>query len=207
MNLTIMKRIIKTILLAILIFHVQSIFAQDEVLKPTSTEQSAPKIKVEGIVCDAETGERLPYATIKVENESRGTITNHEGEFVLQANATDVLCVHFVGYDGFSIRASEMPKTIQLNPCQNVLSEVTIFVGNNMLLKTNKLLSKQFKKHEIESSQYFFRLNTTYQTLDVTEGFMTALSMGNLRSVSIVKGYHARKKTKGEDSFRISSSM
>lgn len=200
----IMKRIIKTILFAVLIFHVQSIFAQDDVLKTTSTEQSAQKIRVEGIVCDTETGERLPYATIKVENGSRGTITNHEGEFVLQANSNDVLCVHFVGYDEFSIRASEMPKTIQLNPCQNVLSEVTIFVGNYMLLKTNKLLSKQFKKHEMESSQYFFRLNTTYQTLDVTEGFMTALSMGNLRSVSIVKGYHARKKTKGEDSFRIS---
>lgn len=171
----------------------------------TCTLASAQKIRVEGTICDAETGERLPYATIKVENDTRGTITNHEGDFVLLTDSDDVLCVQFTGYDRYCIRAAEMPQTIRLKPCQTVLSEVTVVAeGYKLLLKANKLLRKQFRKHEMECSQYFFRLNTAYETVDVTEGFLSAQSMGNLRGLTVVKGYHARKNTPGAESFRIS---
>lgn len=54
--------------------------------------------RVSGIVTDAETNEPLPGATITVQNQSRGTITDGEGKFTLEAAAGDVLNFSLVGY-------------------------------------------------------------------------------------------------------------
>lgn len=56
---------------------------------------------ITGIVCDAETQEPLPFATIAVKNKVKGTVTNAEGEFGLSINhesITDTLVASYLGY-------------------------------------------------------------------------------------------------------------
>ncbi len=54
--------------------------------------------RISGIVTDAETNEPLPGATIAVQNQARGTVTDAEGKFALDAVPSDVLTVSLVGY-------------------------------------------------------------------------------------------------------------
>lgn len=54
--------------------------------------------RVNGVVTDAETNEPLPGVTIAVQNHARGTVTDAEGKFSLDAVAGDVLNFSLVGY-------------------------------------------------------------------------------------------------------------
>jgi len=53
--------------------------------------------RVNGVVTDAESNEVLPGATIVVKNEGRGTATDSEGKFSLEASEGEVLTVSLVG--------------------------------------------------------------------------------------------------------------
>jgi len=56
---------------------------------------------IKGIVSDAESGEPLPFATIGIIREGRGTVTNNNGEFGLKISRNcidDSLSVSYLGY-------------------------------------------------------------------------------------------------------------
>ncbi|MEE9372119.1 MAG: TonB-dependent receptor [Saprospiraceae bacterium] len=53
---------------------------------------------VTGTVVDAKTGEALIGASVFVQNTSRGTITDIDGSYSIEAASTDVLVISFVGY-------------------------------------------------------------------------------------------------------------
>jgi TonB-linked SusC/RagA family outer membrane protein len=55
--------------------------------------------RVSGRVLDAETNDALPGATVKVKDTTRGTSTDADGQFVIEAKAGDVIVVSYVGYD------------------------------------------------------------------------------------------------------------
>lgn len=164
----------------------------------------AQKITISGRILDAVTGDVLPYATVQSSANSQGTITNMEGDYSLMTDSNDTICIRFVGYETQYIKACDMPRTVKLTPWNRLLDEVTIMAGNNLLMKINKLLIKEYNKYKTKNSQYFFRLSTTTnQTMDVAEGFITAQSMGNLRDLKMVTGYHGSKNREGREQFRI----
>lgn len=56
---------------------------------------------ITGVVFDGESKEHLPFATIGLKNEGKGTVTNSNGEFVLKIspeNYDDTLVVSYLGY-------------------------------------------------------------------------------------------------------------
>jgi TonB-linked SusC/RagA family outer membrane protein len=55
--------------------------------------------RVSGIVLDAETNEALPGASVMVKNTTRGTSSDGNGKFVMEAKVGEVLVVSYVGYD------------------------------------------------------------------------------------------------------------
>jgi len=82
--------------------------------------------RVSGVVKDAETNEVLPGATISIQNASRGTVTDAEGKFSLDANPGETLTANFVGYDQQSISVgSGTSLSIALIP-DNRLNEVIV---------------------------------------------------------------------------------
>jgi TonB-linked SusC/RagA family outer membrane protein len=54
--------------------------------------------RISGVVTDAETSEPLPGATIAIQGQARGTVTDANGQFSLDAVPGDVLSVSLVGY-------------------------------------------------------------------------------------------------------------
>ncbi|WP_245898817.1 SusC/RagA family TonB-linked outer membrane protein [Chitinophaga niastensis] len=64
----------------------------------TTHTVSAPAITIQGKVADAG-GQPLAGVVIQVKGTTRGTITNVQGDFTIQANAGDILQVSFLGYE------------------------------------------------------------------------------------------------------------
>lgn len=67
--------------------------------------------RVSGTVTDAETNEPLPGATVAVQNQSRGAVTDAAGQFALDAVLGDVLTISLVGYT---------PQTVTLSGATNL---------------------------------------------------------------------------------------
>jgi hypothetical protein len=56
---------------------------------------------ITGTIADAETGERLPFATIALKNSGKGTVSNKNGEFglkIIPVPDDDTLSISFLGY-------------------------------------------------------------------------------------------------------------
>ncbi len=156
---------------------------------------------VEGCVIDDATGERLPYVRIECQESSKVAMANSEGEFALQADASEMLCFSFVGYEKCSVKASELTDSVRLKPWDNTLGELTVMPGDVLLMKVNKLLKKEHAKYKKEEAQYFMRMITYYdEEQELTEAFMTARSMGHLREPRVVKGRygHSNRQEEGQ---------
>ncbi len=87
---------------------------------------SANAQQVSGVVTDAETTDLLPGATILVKDANRGTTTDGEGKFSLEASAGEVLTISLVGYGTQTVTIGASTKLqISLSP-DNQLQEVIV---------------------------------------------------------------------------------
>ncbi|MGB3544432.1 DUF5686 family protein [Rubrivirga sp.] len=87
---------------------------------------------VEGLVTDAQTGEGLPAATVRVEGTSRGTITNRDGAYSIEIPAGgDTLEVRFLGYETArrAVPASGV-LDVALAPAVASIGEAVVTAGN-----------------------------------------------------------------------------
>jgi len=89
-------------------------------------------LTVFGIVLDAQTGEMLPNALIRVAGENKGTISNKDGIFSLSQVPTDTstLEVTYLGYKKSTVKLdpNKSKKTIRISMAENTvdLSEFTV---------------------------------------------------------------------------------
>jgi TonB-linked SusC/RagA family outer membrane protein len=82
---------------------------------------------VTGKVIDAETNEPLPGVNVSVKSTSRGTITNLDGEYTIEASQNDVLAFSFIGYKTLEIPVGTQSSiTASLNIDIETLSEVVV---------------------------------------------------------------------------------
>jgi TonB-linked SusC/RagA family outer membrane protein len=83
--------------------------------------------KVKGTVTDASTGEALIGASVLVKGTSNGTITDMDGNFVLDLSGQKTLVVSFVGYLSKEVRVAggTNPK-IMLEPDSKVVEELVV---------------------------------------------------------------------------------
>ncbi|MBN2890897.1 MAG: carboxypeptidase-like regulatory domain-containing protein [Bacteroidales bacterium] len=87
-------------------------------------------------VKDSQTKEPLVYCNISVIGKNKGTITNTNGEFSIDANPiTDKLSITYLGYDTKTVSTSELVAhpVILLTPKEMILNEVTVHAGNEYL--------------------------------------------------------------------------
>jgi len=84
----------------------------------------AQQITVNGHVKDA-TGEAVIGATVRIVGQSGGTITDFDGNFVMQANRGDKLQISYVGYETAEVTASSMVN-VTLNDDSRSLNEVVV---------------------------------------------------------------------------------
>ena len=82
---------------------------------------------IKGKITDSKTGAPVSGASVKVKSTKKGTTTNDEGVFNLQANATDVLEISFVGYKTQSIKVdglTDIPVSLEMASAD--LNEVVV---------------------------------------------------------------------------------
>jgi len=91
---------------------------------------------ISGIITDSN-DQPLPGATIVVENSSRGTTTDFDGLFSLEASKGDVLLISYIGFTSSKITVGDSSYyTIKLEEDASLLEEVVI-VGYGQQKKVN----------------------------------------------------------------------
>jgi TonB-linked SusC/RagA family outer membrane protein len=92
-------------------------------------------LKVEGVVTDASDGRSIPGVSVAVANSTRGTITDFDGFYSLEASVNDTLVFSFIGYTTRRLvvgTASRM--NVALNEEKTFLEEVVV-VGYGTAVK------------------------------------------------------------------------
>lgn len=91
---------------------------------------------ITGTVKDGETGEPIAGATVAIKGTNRGTSTNANGEFTLQAAIGDELVTSFIGYvSRTTVVTDANTYTIVLSPSSEQLNEIVI-VGSRSQNRT-----------------------------------------------------------------------
>lgn len=95
------------------------------------------RYEVKGIVRDAKSNQRLPYASVTIPGKHHSTVTNSDGEFVLRTNEPprEVMVSH-VGYDTrrTNVTTDGKPLNIRLVPNSIQLKEVLVMANDPMLI-------------------------------------------------------------------------
>ena len=110
---------------------------QVTVMRKAPIVQQSNKIKVTGQVFD-DMGETVPGANVTVKgNTSIGTVTDLNGNFVLEVPKGTTLVVSFIGYANYEYVAQNTDKiTIKLSPDSEALDEVVV-VGYTTIKKSS----------------------------------------------------------------------
>ena len=140
-------------------------------------------------VADAKTDEALPYASVYIDNR-HSTITNVEGDFVIDTDSAAVLRISYVGYKTLHIPAVKVGKKVRLEPDGKVLDEVVVMGSENIVKKVMKKIKKDYSKHKKQSNNLFYR-EMTYtgsQCTDFIECFFQGRTAAQLRNLSLVTG-------------------
>lgn len=91
---------------------------------------SFAQIEISGTVYDADSGERLPSATVIVKGTYKGTITNEEGQFTMGVDSLPVtLNVRYIGFESAEKYISQntpMPVEISLKASLTELDEIVV---------------------------------------------------------------------------------
>jgi len=106
-------------------------------LQVKSKAIASEPIKISGQVVD-EKGEPIIGATIKIENSNVGTITNTNGEFIIDAHVGDRLIISYVGYEAKNITINEKTNNYKIVLTENakILDEVVV-IGYGTQRKVN----------------------------------------------------------------------
>lgn len=152
-----------------------------------------------GQIVDADSGEPLPFAKIYI-SKDRGTVTNYEGGFVIEAAPDDLLKISYVGYISQSFMARDLPQAIQLKALTQQMHEITVRPIEPLLVKVSKKVYAEYRKNKKASSTYFLRIRQDFfsdSTIwsnhkdQMTEAFIKGYSAINLRTPVALTGYRS----------------
>ena len=155
-------------------------------------------------VVDAETGEPLPYVSIYVA-EGKGTLSNEEGTFSINALPGDTLHLSCIGYEKLHLKADDIRDLVELKPLARKLREVTVkpIPADDILKRLASQLKKEYNSQSWKESQYFNR--TTFvnaENTELIESFMqgcSALNLRYLKVISGIRGYAGDKAPEGTE--------
>ena len=114
-----------------------------------------------GRVVDAETGEPLPYASIK--GDSLVAMANADGVFAIDARNERSLTISAIGYSSRSIEAGAIGDTVRLQPLRIVQPEAQDGTAETILRKLAKMMAKEFKHYARTKSVYFTRQTSCFE--------------------------------------------
>ena len=146
-------------------------------------------LHVDARVIDAKTGERLPFASVYISGQN-STISNAEGEFVIDADSADVLRISYVGYKTVRLRAVDIGQEVLLSSEGEMLGEVVVLGTDLVIQNTLKRMKEENKQYRKTRANYFYRQvgYTDRQCHSFLESFFTARSASQVNEMSLVTG-------------------
>ncbi|GHU79007.1 hypothetical protein FACS1894145_2220 [Bacteroidia bacterium] len=155
-----------------------------------------------GGIYDRETNEPLVSASVYYVNNQLGTITNVEGEFVIQKQENpDTLVISYVGYTTKRYPVSYLPEKIYLERSAINLSEVIVTPGYvNKLVKQiwekYYTLYKQEKKNKNKDDTFFYRQITKSDSIynEFIECFLTGKNAFSIQDMKLQQGRYGNLK-------------
>lgn len=155
----------------------------------SSSEGGGAPIHIDARIIDAKTGERLPFASVYISGQN-STISNAEGEFVIDADSADVLRISYVGYKTVRLRAVDIGQEVLLSTEGEMLGEVVVLGTDLVIQNTLKRLKEENKQYKKTKSNYFYRQvgYTDRQCHSFLESFFTARSASQVSEMSLVTG-------------------
>ncbi len=97
----------------------------------------AQNVNVFGTVTDANTGEEIIGATVKVKGSSSGSITDFEGKYKISVKPGATIEVSYVGYQTKSVKVAGAGKyDIQISEDVNMLDQVVV-VGYGVMKRSD----------------------------------------------------------------------
>ncbi|WP_228527898.1 SusC/RagA family TonB-linked outer membrane protein [Pararhodonellum marinum] len=138
----------------------------------TSNNETFP---VKGSVVDKITGETLPGVNILVKGTNKGTATDIDGNFILEASTSDILVVSYVGYETKEIIISNQ-------------SEIKILLGMDDSTMDEVIVTALGIKREEASLGYATQTISTEKLTDARSNNWTAALAGKVAGLSVVGG-------------------
>lgn len=145
---------------------------------------------------DAKTGESLPYVSIYVAS-GIGTMTNIDGDFSIKTDEDADLRISYIGYKTVTVKAGRLPKTVKMEPVDNMLQEVVVLPMQSILKNIEKRLVKDYSSKKKKTSRYFYRQLVSTKNNELAEAFLEAKSAVNLRELTFLSGRHGRTTETG----------
>lgn len=96
----------------------------------------AQSLTVTGVVMAEGEPDPVIGANVMVKGTTNGTITDFDGNFILNANAGDVLVVSYMGYKPQEVKATAAPMRITLQP-DNVMLDEVVAIGYGTMKKSD----------------------------------------------------------------------
>ena len=153
----------------------------------------------QAIVIDKNTRERIPHAHVYVDADN-GTMTNLDGQFVINARPIDQLRISFIGYETLVVSASELTlasdsimPVLALSPAHNMLSEVVVEPVDQIIRRIISNYNDEINKKKRKTSRFYYRQNTQAlgNSTEYTEAFFNANSALSIRNLSLINGRYA----------------
>src|SRR5688572_4847862 len=92
----------------------------------TSVTTMAQDLTVNGKVTDGRNADPIPGVNILVKGTTRGTVSNANGEFSIQASTDDVLIISFIGYLTEEVKVTGSSMDVSLTEDVISLEEVVV---------------------------------------------------------------------------------
>ncbi len=140
-------------------------------------------------VADVRTGEALPFASVYVDSE-KNTITNAEGDFVLDADSADAVRVSYVGYRTVSVDAGKIGDVVYLDRDGRMLDEVVVLGTEYVIKKVRSQIKKTLMEYDWKKTNYFYRQmgRCDRQCTSMVEAFFTGHSAVQTKDISLGTG-------------------
>ncbi len=153
-------------------------------------------VTVKGTVVD-EKGLPLPGATVRIKDQTGGTVTDVNGHFTLDVpDLNSTLLITFTGYDPKEVKASDTEIKVQLLPNSKSLSEVVV-VGYGTSKKANLITSISSVKGDA--------LAERPTTINITQGLAGKAAGVNVMTNSGKPGGNPAIKIRGTGSINSSN--
>lgn len=144
-----------------------------------------------GVVVDANTNEALPFVNIKFNKTNRGTVTNIDGKFNIEAEASTMLHFSYVGYQSRTIRFSFLQDTVFMDPSTTQFEEVEVIAGENPALRIIRAASDRRKENDPERNlNYRLKSYSKYYTEGVLDSAtVNGIQNGDITDTSTVNAF------------------